>query len=329
MGAYVEKLNEKIWPSRDKIRSHTEEEEEETISYFKNERFHLVQILDRVNNNLKESNVNNLDDLYINYFKNESFSKRKIKSNMSKCYLIFMFYIISPLFTVINLIGLFQIKSIMEILFNTLKIIIVNYFMLNEDKKEENKENKNITDYFYFSNYTNNTNNTIDFDIEKYNFYKSLYEQTYDRTINFDLLMLMNFLGLIMLKSCGFSISTIIFLIVNGIALFMAYNFDFGSFNEETKKFSFFKILYLIGCFLILFIGVGASTLLSQQILADSFTKLEELEKNVNSNNNSNHILNDDNSISLDTISEQNLTIENKEELIGDNDKQRGERRKR
>ena len=319
MGNFAEKISEEMNPSREKIRNHTEPEEEDTISYFQNEKLRLVTVLDNLSNNLKKTNKQDLSDIYIDYLKNESISKRKIKDDLSNCSLIIMFYIIAPLLTVINLIGIFQIKTIMDELFGILKNVIVMYFTYEESK---NEENKNITDYSYLSNYTNVTNN---FDNNTYNFYKSLYFQAYDRTINFDLIMIMNFLGFMALKSRGFSMSTIIFLVINILGLFMAYNFDFDSYDEETKKFSFSKILYLIGCFAILYIGVGASTLLSQQILVDSYDKLEDRKKLLNSKSDSYQKINNDNSKMLEDKNDLIEITENKEQLIEDEVKKNSE----
>ena len=254
------------------IRNNPWPEEEDAISYFRNEKLHLVKILDTLNQDLKRANYIDLKNVYIEYLKNETISQRKVKEDLSNCALICMFYIIAPILTVFNLIGIFQIKSILDELFNILKNVVVMYFTFEFDQSGEDRENNNNTTD-YSSNYTNYTNN---FDNNTYNFYKTLYDQTYDRTVNFDLIMMMNFIGFMTLKSCGFSVSTVIFLIINILALLMTYNFDFDSYDDKTKKFSFFKILYLLGCFILLYIGVGASTLLSQQILVDSYNKLDE-----------------------------------------------------
>ena len=89
-------------------------------------------------------------------------------------------------------------------------------------------------------------------------------------------MMVMDFLGCIILKSRGFRISSVLFLIINVGALFLIFNFDFKDISNETYKYTLFKVLYLLLCYAMLFIGVGASALLSQQILVDSFLKLRK-----------------------------------------------------
>ena len=125
---------------------------------------------------------------------------------------------------------------------------------------------------------------------EDYNFYNILLTQSINISPDFNLIMLMDFLGRILLKSYGFRISSIIFLIINTISLFLIYFIDFNDYDEENL-YSFNKIIYIFICYLLLFIGVGSSALLSQQILIDSYLKLKYYLNSKNSKkiyNNSN-----------------------------------------
>ena len=85
----------------------------------------------------------------------------------------------------------------------------------------------------------------------------------------------MDFLGCILLKSKGFRISSIVFLLINGIGIFLLLTFDFKDYDKDKNIYPFIQILYILICYLFLFIGVGASALMSQQILVDSFYKLK------------------------------------------------------
>ena len=71
------------------------------------------------------------------------------------------------------------------------------------------------------------------------------------------------------------------------------YNFDTTIKPEDKEYFSLIKVISLIGCYLLLLIGIGSSALLSQQILIDSHLKYKDynikkkknrFEKNKNCN---------------------------------------------
>ena len=105
--------------------------------------------------------------------------------------------------------------------------------------------------------------------------------------IEFDLMETMGFLGAIFFNYLGFGISSFIFCIINSISLFLVINF-FNRYNSSNEKYTLLQILYLCICYFLLFIGVGSSALLSQQILVDNWAnyntfikekKLEEEEK--------------------------------------------------
>ena len=102
---------------------------------------------------------------------------------------------------------------------------------------------------------------------------------------DFNLIMIMDFLGCILLKAKGFKVSAFIFLLVNGISLFFIYFFDFNDYNDDNV-YSLNKLLYLLLFFILLFIGVGSSALLSQYILIDSFLKLKYHLQGKQGNNN-------------------------------------------
>ena len=81
------------------------------------------------------------------------------------------------------------------------------------------------------------------------------------------------FIGNLLLISRGFRISSFVFMIINCFSLFLLLKFDFEAFRDE---YDFFSILYLALCYILLLIGVGASALLSQQILVDSHQKYKQ-----------------------------------------------------
>ena len=213
------------------------------------EKDHLIQILKRLEGDLEKNKDESINDVYNQFLNNEDITKRNIKENINDCLLHFMFFFISPVLGIINLIGIFQIISVMktvnEILFNSLKY----YFI--EDKEEKNP----------------------DFYEKKFNFFKIFFKKSENQSIDFNLMMFTAFIGNLLLISRGFRISSFVFMIINCFSLFLLLKFDFEAFRDE---YDFFSILYLALCYILLLIGVGASALLSQQILVDSHQKYKQ-----------------------------------------------------
>ena len=218
----------------------------------------LADILLSLNQDLIKEENKSIIDTYKVFYKADDITKRKIKNNINNCLLYFMFYIIAPIFITLNLIGIFQIKSIMNALFIVLKRALRHFFR-NVFLSEKIKLNF----------------------MKEYNFYNILLTESISILPDLNLIMIFDFLGYSLLRAKGFKISSFIFLIINCISIFLIYFFDFDDYNEENI-YSFSKIIYLLFCFLILFIGVGASALLSQRILIDSFLKLKHYLKEKN-----------------------------------------------
>ena len=132
---------------------------------------------------------------------NEDITKRNIKEGTNKIILFIMYFIISPAFGIINLIGVFQSISIMKIIFKILKNALYNFYLFwtSSDVKPL----------------------SINQFIEQYDFYKMLNDNTKKESFDFNLIMLMAFLGDILLKSKGFRISTLIFACLNILSMFL------------------------------------------------------------------------------------------------------------
>ena len=211
----------------------------------------LKSILNNLRENLDKEENKNIEEIYEKHLKKELITNRKLKKeglcSGKKC-LFFIFCVISPIFTIINLIGVFQIISIMKIIFKVFKLSFTCFLF-------ESCSNTEYHDFF--------------------NFY---FKESLTEPIDYNLMMVMGFLGNILLRISGFTISTILFNSLNVGSLFMIYNFKFESYNEITLKYNFFQILYIFVCYALLFFGVGCSALLSQQILLDSLSKYNKFE---------------------------------------------------
>jgi len=112
-----------------------------------------------------------------------------------------------------------------------------------------------------------------------FNFYEIFFEQVNTLSFNFDLFMTMSWFGDRLLQSCGFIMSCIFFIIINCSHFILLFNFDFLEFTENNK-YTIWKFLHLISIYVLLFIGIGGSSLLSQKIFHEFFKKIEETIKN-------------------------------------------------
>ena len=108
-----------------------------------------------------------------------------------------------------------------------------------------------------------------------FNFYEIFFCEVNSLSFNFDLFMTMSWFGDRLLQSCGFITSCIFFIIINCAHFILIFNFQFLEFNENNK-YTIWKLLHLISIYVLLFIGIGGSSLLSQKIFHVFFTKIEE-----------------------------------------------------
>ena len=255
---------------------------------------HLVDIFTELKANLEKFPDKTLDDSYeiiLNASNNHTQQRNKLKSKISDTSLKFMFYAFSPIIAIINLVAIFEIIEIMNAVFELLANSIKIFVTLEIDKNmEEDKKNELI-------------NNTI----AKYNFYNILLYNSINDRIDLNLMMIMSFLGETLLRSFGFRISTIFFLVINCIPLFLIMTFNFNDFNDKYK-YSLLKILYLLLCYIILFIGVGSSTLLSHKILLNKYLVYKHHINSKNNPKDSNKSDNKENDIKNKNNNKKNLS---------------------
>ena len=221
------------------------------------EKTHLQKIFKRLGTELETTKKKKLGKIYKKHLNEEEVTNRKIKNDIGRCAINFMFQIFLPLIEIINLIGIFAIISVLNCCFDLLMNSIKSFIGLDGQYH--------------------------------LNFYKELYEQCKNESIDFDIMFFMGFLGDILLKSSGFVASSILFLIINFGSFFMIVSFDFKNNIEkenieegeeqEIELYNFFNIIYIFIFYVLLFIGVGASSMLSQQILIDSYDKLKSYYK--------------------------------------------------
>ena len=248
------------------------------------EKKRLIQILIDIKEKLEDKNNKSIYNAYEEYL-NYDDKKQNIIINIkkSRCLIIFMYYFISPVLSIIYLIGVFQIISILHSLGAVLKESF-KCFLLSDKCTSDKYENNN----------------------NPFDFYNYVFKKSQEETIDFNLMMFTAFLGDLALNYGGFIMSCIAFWAINIISFFLMINIKFKfEFKEDKNKeeggeeeelpvfdYSIFKILNILLCYILLLIGIGASALLSQQILVDRHSKYKlyhdelkkEKEKKVNDN---------------------------------------------
>ena len=221
------------------------EEKQNLISVFKK----LEDVLNKADNK-----PNSIDEIYESlYLDNEYLTNTHLRKNINKHFLRFIFFIEGPIYGIVFLTGIFEIKSVMNALFEVIKESSINYF------KCKFGSNCNIT--------------LRDDGTSVYDFYNFFYSYTKNETIDFNLMMMTGFIGSIFLNWIGFRISSGILSLFNFGSIFWLLNFDFNFSTKGEFDYDILKILNLVFIYILLLIGIGSSALLSHQILIDSHLK--------------------------------------------------------
>ena len=246
-----------------------QEKEKQISESDKKEKKRLIDIFSNLKEELEQDENKTIDEIYEDYANNDDTVKNNIsiafKNNWSnkgyKILLYFMFIIVLPFFTILNLIGTYQMLSFMNIFYDAFKNYVTCYFGWEAEDEE----------------------------YEFYNFYSYYFKESVNEGIDFDLMETMGFLGTILLNFSGFTVTSIFCLVINAIAGFLIFTF-FNTYNGGKEKYSAGQIIFLLFCYLLLFIGVGSSALLSQQILIDNFYKFKLFLKENDTKKQSNNI---------------------------------------
>ena len=194
-----------------------------------------------------KSKFENIEKAYIKYIKagiNDNIISKKISIETNKCWVIFYFLLIICL-NLFYLLPIFDMKQIMS----TLETILLNYI------------------YEVFTYKVEDPNSL-------FNFYQIFFNKLNTLNFDFDLIMIMNWLGYRFLGSCGFIPTVAIFTFINFGFFIALYNFNFLEFNENNK-YDILKFIELVLIYVLSFIGLGGSSLLSQKIFVEFFNKYD------------------------------------------------------
>ena len=115
------------------------------------EKDNLIGILQNIEEELKKGK--NINDVYEQeqYLINNEITKRDIKENKKNCYINFMIYFLSPLLSIIHLIGIFILICLLKSLLDLLKASFNCYFFF-DDKKCQFSGNSPFDFYNYYFN---------------------------------------------------------------------------------------------------------------------------------------------------------------------------------
>ena len=95
----------------------------------KNEKINLSTTSEKLGSELKNKKYENIYDAYIEFIKNESITNREIKEGINNYLLNIMFYCISPIFGIINLIGIFHITLLNKSVLQEFKKMLLVYIL--------------------------------------------------------------------------------------------------------------------------------------------------------------------------------------------------------
>ena len=252
-----EKSEESINYNAEKEFNEEEEEGNENSNLIQN--IKLSKILKNISNKLDKDNNKRkkLEEIYETYNKKDE-DKEIIKEDNSNSLNYFMYFFVAGLFVFVNLLGIFTIRGIMNSLYEIFKISI-QYFLY----KKSELEKYGLTDFESLYN-------------SSYNFYEQYFNDISNNEVDFDLMMFWDFFGSLFYEYFNFGCTAIFFFILNIILLAFIGGFDFLDIDEKTHKYSFFQILYISLVYFFLWITVGSSALLSQQVYIDSFEILKK-----------------------------------------------------
>jgi len=230
------------------------------------------------------SDFESITDVQIKFLKSKKeFMKKKIKDNVNRCFLVFIFNIIIPVISALQLAPIFTMNIIKDTLLKVLESYFIHLF--NNKKKVEN-------------------------------FYMLLIKNLGTLNFNFNLLMIMNCLGDKLYQSLGFLKSSLIFYFVNFFGFLIFFNFQ-GGVDEDYEDYSFLEILQIFMIYLFLCVGIGSYSLLPQKIIIDSNKIYYEYLKDIERKNEEENKLNSNNNkIILDNINEEENGNKNNLESI-------------
>ena len=212
----------------------------------------LIDILERIKRKMEQKDKNEIKDVFLGYKKEQSFEEKKVRRNRSGCCCKLCYKISLLIITSIYLVGLFLIASLKNSVWNLFVTAIKCKFEIACDKDEFIKQS---------------------------NFFENFIDKLIKEPIDLNLIMFWNFIGIHLSNSIGFSITSLIFLIINSLILLYTFNIDYMEYQPEECKYSYPKIISIFLNWVLMAISFGGSSLLAQQNLIDFYSLLDDVEE--------------------------------------------------
>ena len=242
-----------------------------------------------------------MSEIFVNIELNDIVTKSEIiEKKKGEKFFKWMLFFFEPLIMIIFLIGIFQLKSINDSLFNFLMESAFKYYDCSF------KSNCNITI---------NNNETNIYDLHEY-----FYSYSMNETIDFNLMMITGMFGNIFLKCTGFRASVFLLCLPGIASIILLLNINYKFEVEGIFDYDIAKILEFILIKILLYLGLGASALLPHQILIDSQLKykgklIKQLVNQmsiIEANENKSNVINlknknEENSESINNINNKNF----------------------
>ena len=173
----------------------------------------LSSIFDRLKKELDEKKCS-LKKIYEKYIpETRNFQKKTIDESLTNSIqLYFSFYFFGPLFSIFNLIGIYQSIGIMKTIFEEIKQqswILLKNKILNSKTKEKKEKS-------FYDNYIN---------------------QNFNQILDINLMMITSFIGIILMQYKGYKFSTFFVVFFNSLSIFLLSIFDFLKYKDFYKLF--------------------------------------------------------------------------------------------
>ena len=182
----------------------------------------------------------------------DQLDKKIIKPNTTRSKILFMNYLVLPLFNIFYLIAVLQFLNMTSTLYKVFNNSFWTNWYSSEKDPEEIKK-------FSIEDFNRN-----------YNFFNMLFEDTRKNIFNFNFIKVTAFIGTYLLQKFGFRISSLILCVTILIpTLLIIFVFPFLDYYNFNNTYPNLYILFLIVLELLLLVGAGGSAMLAQKMIMD------------------------------------------------------------
>ena len=189
----------------------------------------------------------------------EQLTKKIIKPNTTRSKILFMNYLVLPLFNIFYLIAVLQFLNMTSTFYKVVKKSFGTIWYSSEKDPEEIKK-------FSIEDFNKN-----------YNFFNMFFEDTRKNIFDFNFIKVTAFIGTCLLQKVGFRISSSILCVAILIPiLLIIFVFPFLDYYNFNNTYPYLYIIFLAVLDFSLLVGAGGSAMLAQQMIMDKRNKYNE-----------------------------------------------------